>query len=92
MSNFDVVISGNSSVIEEALDEGVPVVYMGNIDQYKYDLYGYVEDGVVLDATQYIPSLGAVKNFYRNSLRKSKIYINGIATHERMNLIDAILK
>ena len=90
MLGYDVVICGNSSVVEEALSEGIPVVYTGSTDKYGFDLFRYVEDGIVLDATKSIPTLDEVKNFYKNSVNKSQHFINGSSKYEVIDLIDAI--
>jgi hypothetical protein len=92
MLSYDLVICGNSSVAEEALSNGIPVVYMGCLDAYEYDLFKYVADGIVIDATKFIPPLNEVKNFYKNSSSKSMRYINGVGEYEFMDLIDAIVK
>ncbi len=64
MRDLDIVVCGNSSVIEEALHAGVSVLYIGNLDTYRQDLGGYVRRGLVFDATHTVPSLQALRDFY----------------------------
>lgn len=92
MLDFDVVFCGNTSVVEEALDEGIPVVYTGAMDAYTHDLYGYVRSGLVLDATYSLPSRYEVHNFYGKAKTQDKFQqlINGNSQHEVVDLADAI--
>ncbi|MEI7695614.1 MAG: hypothetical protein WCI64_08235 [Chlorobium sp.] len=92
MNNYDLVVVGNSSVTEEALRRGVPVVYLGSIDKWKYDLYGYVKCGIVIDATQSLPTLDEISEFYENSITKKILFEfnNGTKAHIKYDFIDII--
>ena len=92
MLDYDVVFCGNTSVVEEALDEGIPVVYTGAMDTYAHDLYGYVRSGLVLDATYSLPSRDAVHMFYSEAKTQDKLQqlINGNSQHEIVDFADAI--
>ena len=92
MLDYDVVFCGNTSVVEEALDEGIPVVYTGAMDTYAHDLYGYVRSGLVLDATYSLPARNEVRIFYDRIENQNKCQqlINDNCQHERVDLVDAI--
>jgi hypothetical protein len=50
---LDLVFVGNSAVQLRLVCYGVPVVHVSGLDDYKYDLYGYCEMGVVYGCDDY---------------------------------------
>jgi len=94
MRNYDIIFCGNTSVVEEALNEGIPVVYTGDLDTYTYDLYGYVNSGIVCDATYSIPSRADVQLFYDDQDTQDRIYNfkKGINDMEAIDFIEAICR
>lgn len=93
MLNYDIVFCGNTTVVEEALMLGVPVIYNGALDTYKHDLFGYVQSGIVIDATNSTPSLDEVCNYYNNPIFQAKLqnFICGSNKHEFIDFVDAII-
>lgn len=92
LNAFDLVIVGNSSVAEEALIRGIPVVYSGSLDTYAHDLYGYVQSGLVIDATETLPTLDDVFAFYEKPITKQNLYKfqNGTNMHASIGFVEAI--
>jgi hypothetical protein len=66
LKNVDFVFCGNSSLIVEILFRGVPVCYTSKLDLSPYDIYGYVESGIVLDLNDSDFSIEKISGFYAN--------------------------
>ena len=92
MSGFDISVCGNTSVVEEAINYGIPVVYCSNLDTYRHDLIGYVKDGVVIDASLGIPSLRTITDFYDESstVARMTIYREGTLAHPKKSLLELL--
>lgn len=92
LANVDVVLSGNSSVIDEAIQAGVPVIYCGKLDSYSYDLMGYVKAGLVFDGTQTCPTQAVVEEHFRHPQTRATLhrYCRGSGSHRVVRLYDEI--
>lgn len=92
LAGLDVVLSGNTSVIDEAIAADIPVVYSGRLDTYDYDLIGYVKEGVVLDGTYECPPQNVVEDFFGQPQTQAKLqrHRRGSGLHRLVRLIDEI--
>ena len=92
MTNLDLVVVGNSSVAEEALKMGVPVVYSNELDTYTYDIYGYINYELVIDGSLNLPTLQNIYDFYESFRTKRNLtsFFNSKNNHETVEFIDAI--
>jgi hypothetical protein len=92
MEGLDLVLSGNTSVIDEALAADVPVIYCGKLDNYSYDLIGYVKEGLVFDATHACPTRSIVEDFFAQPQTRTSLqrYRRGSGLHRSVRLIDEI--
>lgn len=92
MVSLDVVLSGNTSVIDEAIAAELPVIYCGNLDKYSYDLIGYVKEGLVLDGTHECPTRALVEDFFRQPQTRARLqrHRQGSGSHRLVRLVDEI--
>lgn len=92
MADLAIVLSGNTSVIDEALAAGIPVIYCGTLDRYSYDLMGYVKEGLVLDGTHECPTPAMAQGFFQQPQTRAKLdgYRRGSGSHRSVRLADAI--
>jgi hypothetical protein len=92
MASLDIVLSGNTSVIDEAIAAGLPVIYCGNLDKYSYDLMGFVKEGLVLDGTHVCPPRALVEDFFRRPQTRARLqrYRQGSGSHRVVRLVDEI--
>ena len=62
---IDLAVAGNSASQLRLLIEGVPVLHLGGLDPLEYDLYGYVQFGLLpgADCVSRV-SLEAIHEFY----------------------------
>jgi hypothetical protein len=65
---IDLAVVGNSASQLHLLTEGVPVLHLGGLDPQGFDLYGYVNEGLLpgADGASRV-SLEAIRRFYESS-------------------------
>ena len=64
LEELDLAFAVNSHAVIVALLHGVPVVYLGGLDPYEYDLHGYVKDGIVIPWEEVKEFPASVDAFY----------------------------
>lgn len=73
-SQIDIAVVGNSASQLRLLIEGIPVIHIAGLDSEGYDLYKYVETGIVFGAVD--PgniSLTAIYEFYECSTHQERV-------------------
>ena len=64
LDGLDLVFALNTNSIIDALLHGVPVVYVGGLDPYDYDLHRFVADGIVFPYSPENSSIKSIIMFY----------------------------
>ena len=64
LEELDLAFAVNSHAVIDALLHGIPVVYLGGLDPYEYDLHGYVKDGIVIPWEEVKEFPASVDAFY----------------------------
>ena len=72
LDSLDLVFALNTHAIIDALLHGVPVVYVGGLDPYEYDLHGFVKSGITYAWSPSDPFPGAANRFYSSESFKSR--------------------
>jgi len=69
-NKMDLVFAVNTNASIDAVLHGVPVVYVGGLDPYAYDLHGFVKSGYILPFSDDISFPDSVNSFYTSELFK----------------------
>jgi hypothetical protein len=72
LDSLDLVFALNTHAVIDALLHGVPVVYVGGLDPYEYDLHGFVKSGIAYPWSLSDTFPGAVNRFYSSEGFKSR--------------------
>ena len=64
LDSLDLVFALNTHAVVEALLHGVPVVYVGGLDPYEYDLHRFVHSGIVVPWSESLQIPAEVNAFY----------------------------
>lgn len=69
---LDIVFALNTNAVIDALLHGVPVIYVGGLDPYDYDLQGYVKDGIAYPFSEKEPAFKSADLFYASDSFKKR--------------------
>ena len=69
---LDIVFALNTNAVIDALLHGVPVIYVGGLDPYDYDLQGYVKDGIAYPFSEKEPAFKSANLFYASDSFKKR--------------------
>ena len=75
LSSVDCVFAPNTNAMAEALQQGVPVVYVQNLGEGPYDMYEFVKKRIVLPFDSNMAFPGSVNVFYSLETTKSALEI-----------------
>ncbi len=64
LDSLDMVFALNTHAVIEALLHGVPVVYIGGLDPYEFDLHGFVQSGITIAYSDSLKIPQEVSEFY----------------------------
>ncbi len=64
LDSLDLVFALNTHAVIEALLHGVPVVYVGGLDPYEFDLHRFVQSGIVVPWSESLQIPEHVNAFY----------------------------
>ncbi len=69
---LDIVFALNTIAVIDALLHGVPVIYVGGLDPYDYDLQGYVRDGIAYPFSEKEDIFKSADLFYASDFFKKR--------------------
>ncbi|WP_321990722.1 hypothetical protein [Marispirochaeta aestuarii] len=72
LDTLDMAFALNTNAVIEALLHGIPVVYLGGLDPYEYDLHRFVADGLVYPYGSEDIFPQAVNEFYSSDAFRSQ--------------------
>ena len=72
LDSLDLAFALNTHAVIDALLHGVPVVYVGGLDPYEYDLHGFVKSGIAYPWSPADPFPGSVNRFYSSESFQSR--------------------
>ena len=87
VDTVDLVIAGNTSVVPDILNSGIPVIYLSDLDNLPCDSYGYIRDKLVLASTSFNWDINNITKFYFNKAWEARFnsrrrLINQIGTSD----------
>lgn len=72
LNSLDLVFALNTNAIIDALLHGVPVVYVGGLDPYEYDLHRFVSEGIAYPYDSGKQLSDGVNRFYNSAGFRNK--------------------
>ena len=91
LDSLDLAFALNTHAVIDALLHGVPVVYVGGLDPYEYDLHGFVKSGIAYPWSPSDPFPGAINAFYSSESFKTRWNPSEVETdgdQERQALLE----